>query len=78
MIKIKDEFKKITYGTKSTLMLPTSLFIEKEGYFDWGDKLPFYSRRKKKQFTGSSCKVIKQGLSVLSNAQHIRKVNFLN
>lgn len=34
MIKIKDEFKKITYGTKSTLMLPTLLFIEKEGYFD--------------------------------------------
>lgn len=77
MIKIKDEFKKITYGTKSTLMLPTSLFIEKEGYFDWGDKLPFY-RIKKKKFTGSSCKVIKQDLSALSNAQHIRKVNFLN
>lgn len=33
MSKIKDEFKKITYGTKSTLTLPTSLFIEKEGYF---------------------------------------------
>lgn len=62
---------------KNTLMLPTSLFIEKEGYFDWGEKLPFNSRRKK-QFTSSSCKVIKQELSVLRNAQHIRKDNFLN
>lgn len=32
MSKIKDEFKKITYGTKSTLVLPKSSFMEKGGY----------------------------------------------
>lgn len=58
MTKIKDEFKKITYGTKSTLMLPTSLFIEKEGYFDWGDKLPFYSRRKKNSLQVQAVKLL--------------------
>lgn len=77
MSKIKDEFKKITYGTKSTLGLPKSSFMEKGGYFGWDDKLPFHSRRKKIVYS-SSCKVIKRDLTVLRNAQYIRKVNFLN
>lgn len=58
MIKIKDEFKKITYGTKRTLILPTSLCIEKEGYFDWGDKLLFYSRRKKNSLQVQAVKLL--------------------
>lgn len=33
MSKIKYEFKKITYGTKNTLVLPKSSFMNKGGYF---------------------------------------------
>lgn len=77
MSKIKDEFKKITYGTKNTLVLPKWSFMNKGGYFGWDDKLPFHRRRKKIVYS-SSCKVIKQDLTVLRNAQYIRKGNFLN